>query len=650
MFQKFLTLFSSGTRSLKTQLAIYFIPVTILPTIAISFYASRMFQETATDSLVRRAASERDAIVSEIDAFEGDALERVKKHANDGAVLSALRQRDRGIIEESLQHLQSSLRIRVYNAEGGFLVRRSGEGGDPQIPYISKEGIHRVRTLGGTLDRYFAEDGKGFLVVSRSLVKDKFGTYGILEEESSFNERNLNDIKLQRGLDVVFLSRDFKKKAGSILIDPGQVDTLTTKSIQPNLSGKREATILKVGDFRYAAFLYDLPAQLMGKQRYWGYIAVLLSMTPVDAMTSKLKVNLILTTAFLILSFALLNFLFSNRIVKPLEILVYAMKRAKTGRAEQIPPIDSAYEIEYLVRAFNDMIRNVTDAKKALEEKLSELKKANQEIKNTQTTLVQSAKMISLGQIVAGVAHELNNPIGFIYSNMHHLQEYVEKLRLLVNEYRALRASLPAEVLKRIEKKEKELEIDFVLQDMESLTKSCVDGAKRTKDIVLGLRTFSRMDESVFRMEDIHEGIRSTLKLLVNELKNKVTVHEEFGDLPLVECTLSQINQVLVNLVTNAAHAIQGKGDVWIRTRHEGDYVYIHIEDNGCGMSPSTLDKIFDPFFTTKKVGQGTGLGLSIAYGLIQKHHGNIVVESEVGKGTKFTLQIPVRQPIQKVS
>lgn len=647
MFQKFLSSFFSGTRTLKTQLAIYFIPVTILPTIAISYYATRMFQETATENLVRRAVSEREAIVSEVDNFETSVLERVRKHAKDAELVGALRQRDRSLIERALSSFQSDLRLRVYQSDGEFLVRRAGAGSDPQVAYISKEGIRRVKTLGETLDRYFADDGKGFVIVTRSLIRDRFGVYGILEEESAFSDQKLGEIKLQRGLDVVFLNRDFTKRASSIAIEPHQVQELTTKSIQPNLTGRREATILKIADARYAAFLFDLPAQ-MGKQKYWGYVAVLLSMTPVDAMTQKLKVNLILTTAFLILSFALLNFLFSNRIVKPLEILVYAMKRAKTGRVEQIPPIDSAYEIEYLVRAFNDMIRNVSEAKKTLEEKLTELKKANQEIKNTQTTLVQSAKMISLGQIVAGVAHELNNPIGFIYSNMHHLQEYVEKLETLVKEYRALRLSLPNEQARVLEKIEKDLDIDFVLKDIDSLTKSCVDGARRTKEIVLGLRTFSRMDESVFRFEDIHEGIRSTLKLLVNELKNKITIHEEFGDLPMVECTLSQINQVLVNLITNAAHAIEAKGEIWIRTRREGENVLIEIQDTGSGMSPQTVEKIFDPFFTTKKVGQGTGLGLSIAYGLIEKHHGKISVKSELGRGTTFVIQLPIQQPVQK--
>jgi two-component system NtrC family sensor kinase len=276
---------------------------------------------------------------------------------------------------------------------------------------------------------------------------------------------------------------------------------------------------------------------------------------------------------------------------------------------------------------------------------VKELKNANSEIKEAQSVLVQSAKMVSLGQLVAGVAHELNNPIGFISSNMHHLSEYVEAIRKLVTAYQKFRSQLPTESQKVLADLEKESEIDFILKDMLDLTRSCVEGANRTKEIVLGLRTFSRMEESDFRLCDVHEGIRSTLRLLVTELKDRVRVHEEFGALPDIECNLSQLNQVFMNLISNAAQAIEGKGDIWIRTQLHGNRAKIEIEDNGSGMPPAVREKIFDPFFTTKKVGKGTGLGLSIAYGLVEKHHGTIEVQSEVGKGTRFTIWVPTRQP-----
>jgi two-component system NtrC family sensor kinase len=325
------------------------------------------------------------------------------------------------------------------------------------------------------------------------------------------------------------------------------------------------------------------------------------------------------------------------------------MKRVKTGNLEEIPGNDSSYEIEYLISAFNEMIRNVSAAKRALELKLDELGKANDEIRNTQSALVQSAKMISLGQIVAGVAHELNNPVAFIYSNMHHLSGYIEKIKKVIAEYQALKSILPEEKRSEIEKVEKQLDIGFIVNDMSDLTQSCLDGANRTKEIVLGLRTFSRMDESSYRPSDLHEGLRSTLRLLSAELKNRITVHQELGEIPKVECALSQINQVFMNLISNSIQAIDGKGEIWLRTLQKGSEVVIEIEDTGSGMTPEVVNQVFVPFFTTKKVGEGTGLGLSIAYGLIQKHHGRIEVESELGRGTLFRIILPISQSVAQV-
>lgn len=441
---------------------------------------------------------------------------------------------------------------------------------------------------------------------------------------------------------MVLVARDFKIFTGSLALSSAQLSQFATKSLQTQLAGVREPVELSIGGSRYAAFLFDLPA---GKVKNWGYLGILLPMSAVDATLTKLKLAILYLTILLVSTALLAIMVVSNRLVRPIVYLVAAMKRVKTGRVEEIPPVDSTYEIEYLVRSFNDMTRNISVAKKTLEAKLEELKDANQEIKNTQTTLVQSAKMISLGQIVAGVAHELNNPIAFIYSNMHHLSDYVQKIKTLVQNYRALKGKLPDHEREKADQLERDLDIDFILKDIEDLTLSCVEGANRTKEIVLGLRSFSRMDESDMRFVDLHEGIKSTVKLLASDFKNRITVHEELGDLPQVECNLSQMNQVFMNLLSNAGHAISGKGDIWIRTRLNGQFVDIEIEDSGSGMDQTTLEKIFDPFFTTKKVGEGTGLGLSITYGIIQKHRGTISVQSEPSRGTRFLIRLPIKQP-----
>lgn len=635
----------AGTLSLKTVLAIYFIPISVLPALFVSFYANHLFEDSMKETLERRASSERDAIVAEVDSFETELVTVARAHAAQSQLIRALFSRNIPGLDSLLQSLKSPHQIRLYSPEGAFFTGLKGEESRERISYLSKEGLRRVKAKGETVDRYFDEESGGLVTIIRILVKTQDRFVGVLEEEAHFSPKKLAELKNRRGVDVVFLNREFTSVAASFALSTELVKNFSSVAFEQTVQGKKDPLYVNLGDdARFAAFLYDFPAG-MGKQKKWGYLALFISMTSVDVTLGKLKFTIIYLTAFLIFVAAFLIFVFSNRLVKPIASLVLAMKRIKIGRVEQIPSIDSTYEIEYLVRSFNEMVRNVNAAKRALEIKLEELHRANQEIKNTQSTLVQSAKMISLGQIVAGVAHELNNPIAFIYSNMHHLLDYVDKVQRLVEAQRKIYPLLKSEERERMLALEKELEIDHILKDMQELTKSCVEGANRTKEIVLGLRTFSRVEESDFRMANLIDGLRSTIKLLVSEFKGKVTLHEEYQEIPLVECNLSQMNQVFMNLLSNAAHAIQSRGDIWVRVSATEATVKIEIEDSGCGIAKEALEKVFDPFFTTKKVGQGTGLGLSIAYGLIQKHHGTIDVMSELGRGTKFTIVLPLLQP-----
>jgi two-component system, NtrC family, sensor kinase len=635
----------SGQRSLKTTLALYFLPISILPTVLISFYAIEIFEDSLKESIVRRAGPERDAIVAEIDATETDLLQQARAHAKSPRLFAAVRAKSSSEIQEAISSIRSGIEIKVFSVDGNYLGGRKGN----SLAYISKESLKRVRSVGETVDRYFSPDNKGFLTVVRVTLTSRNSPVGILEEELNYGSRQLADLKTRRGVDAVILNRDFTSVGASFALSADVLRKFSAFAFQPTYLNAKDPIFVQFGDTRYTAFLYDLPAQF-NRNRHWGYLALFFSMNGVDATVGKLKMALVYLSILLVLVAVLAIFIFSNRLVRPIEVLVSAMKRVKTGRVEQIPALDSTYEIEYLVRSFNDMSRNVSAAKRALEIKLEELRYANQEIKETQSHLVQSAKMISLGQLVAGVAHELNNPIAFIYSNMHHLSEYVRNIREVVEAYRKLKPNLSAIDSAKVTELETRLELDFILKDIEDLTRSCVDGAQRIKDIVLGLRTFSRIEESTFRLADLHEGLRSTVKLLATEFKDRVQIHEELGHLPLVECNLSQMNQVFMNLLSNGGQAIHGKGNMWIRTRLENNTAVIEIQDDGIGIARELQEKIFDPFFTTKKVGEGTGLGLSIAYGLIQKHHGTITVNSELGKGTLFTIRIPLRQPAENYS
>jgi len=271
-----------------------------------------------------------------------------------------------------------------------------------------------------------------------------------------------------------------------------------------------------------------------------------------------------------------------------------------------------------------------------------ELEDTVRQLRSMQAQLVHSGGMASLGRLVAGVAHELNNPINFVYGNIGFLEEHIQNMKMILSAY-GQADLLSAQELERVDEMKKEMRFEEILEDVDRILKSCRHGAERTKEIVSNLRTFSRLDEAEVKEVDIHEGIESSLNLLTNRYKKGITVHKDYGDLPLVYCYSGQLNQVFMNLLANAGQAIPDTGDVWIATRQVDDKVQIVVRDNGVGISKEDIPKIFDPFFTTKDVGGGTGLGLSITYGIIQRHGGTIEVDSELGKGTTFTVTIPVR-------
>ena len=278
-----------------------------------------------------------------------------------------------------------------------------------------------------------------------------------------------------------------------------------------------------------------------------------------------------------------------------------------------------------------------------------ELEQAHHALKEAQGKLVQSEKLATVGQLAAGVAHEINNPIGFIKSNLTTLKSYTDVMSQLINGYRrhatgSLSQEDEADLLEELKQLEKTEDIEFIQEDIDGLLADSIDGAKRVKDIVQGLKSFSRVDDAEVSDQDLHEGIDSTLKVVANEIKYNCDIIKEYGDLPRVPCNLAKINQVFMNLLVNAAQAMEARGSITIRTDVEDDFAVVEFRDTGSGIPADKLGSIFDPFFTTKPVGSGTGLGLSISYGIIQEHGGTIEATSEVGIGTTFTLRLPLNQ------
>ncbi|MBC3935955.1 PAS domain-containing protein [Undibacterium sp. CY7W] len=298
-----------------------------------------------------------------------------------------------------------------------------------------------------------------------------------------------------------------------------------------------------------------------------------------------------------------------------------------------------------------EVVGSLTDIseRKAMEESLQkkgeEQKQLIHKLQEAQDQLMQSEKMASVGQLAAGIAHEINNPIGFVNSNMGSLQGYVEKLFEVLAQYEQLilQPQAAQSAVARVNAIKKEADLEFLQEDVEDLVRESMDGLKRVRDIVQSLKDFSHVGETDWQEADIHHGIDSTLNIVINEIKYKATVIKEYGTLPNVRCIISQINQVVMNLLVNASHAIKDKGTITINTGCKDDWIWIRISDTGSGIPPEIMTRIFEPFFTTKPVGSGTGLGLSLSYGIIKKHNGRIEVKSEMGVGTSFTIHLPLR-------
>lgn len=295
-------------------------------------------------------------------------------------------------------------------------------------------------------------------------------------------------------------------------------------------------------------------------------------------------------------------------------------------------------------------LNDITESKKnsaALEYKNLELIELNQQLQGIQTQLVQSEKMASIGQLAAGVAHEINNPLGYINSNVSSLDNYIKGLLGLVDGYHKLLENSGNEGdLTQANLLRKKADFDFINRDLQPLMAETRDGIGRVKRIVQDLKDFSRLDSGLnFEPSDIHQGLNSTLNIVSNEIKYKCEIVLDYGELPLVDCVLSQLNQIFLNLLVNASHAITDSGLIRISTRVVEDHVRIAMTDNGKGIAPEHLQRIFDPFFTTKPIGEGSGLGLSLSYGIIKKHRGRIEVSSKLGEGTTFEIWLPISQP-----
>ncbi len=366
-----------------------------------------------------------------------------------------------------------------------------------------------------------------------------------------------------------------------------------------------------------------------------------------------------LVTLLLLVPIAFISFYSSKRFLKPIiDLQQTAEEIADSGDLSLRINVNSKDEIGRLASILNKMTHNLKEAfeknKKSndelqtltetleirVQERTKELSQTLEKLKSAQSQLVQSEKMSSLGQLVAGIAHELNNPISSVYVNTPILKQYIDDLIEII-DYIGQADCNKEKLLAQLA----EIDYEFIKSDIFELLNAQEDAAKRIRDIVLSLRTFSRLDEAEIKAIDLNQGIDNTINILRHEIKHRIEIHKDYQLQKPVECFPGEINQVILNILANAAQAIGGEGNIWISTCLTDDNMAkITIRDDGAGLPQSIIDKIFDPFFTTKPVGVGTGLGLSISYGIIEKHQGRIKAENVSPHGAQFTIEIPIKQ------
>ncbi|MCC7403361.1 MAG: HAMP domain-containing protein [Bdellovibrionales bacterium] len=638
-------------KSLRTLLMLWFLLFSVVPLAFITGYSLVKYQQAIDQELSQRLKANSREIGVIIGDFQSGLLAQARQLANDSNLIFHMSKNEfsaaRQLAEERmrshyahrlwLHNRDGRLEVALYRDEEGKIQRRPNiEGGPVELKgeFLEKAQAKEVLTL---VDFRSQKDGEGKVVtqsvdltVFLTLKNSKGRTVGYLEEVISLDEGFRLGLKNRLNLEVFFI-----EKAGDEVFSSNQDLKMYKANFFRNL--------LEGGTSAYFDLvIQDVPHGFRIHPITWGdiefYIGIGASKSAARAILQNVNYAFFSVVGAIILLLVVLSLISSKIMLRPLYELLDALQSMDVNKGNIEIQNAGDTELGLLAESFNDMSQRVYRAQSELKAKVDELEKANLEIRDTQTKLVHTAKMASLGQLVAGIAHELNNPIGFIYSNMSHLSDYSNKLVGLVQTAEKSPQRLKEEMAK--------VDFEYIVEDLPKLIRSCEDGARRTRDIVVGLRSFSRLEEAQIKEVDVREGLEDTLKLLTGEFKNRIKITKDFAEVPLINCYPSQLNQVFMNILSNAGQAIEGEGEIRITTGVvDADRVFVAIRDSGKGMSQATIEKIFDPFFTTKSLGRGTGLGLSISYGIVEKHGGEIQVESEPGSGTQFKIILPIAGP-----
>lgn len=646
------TLRRKPKRSLRTILIIWFVLFSVIPLAFVTGYSMVKYEKAIDHELSQRLsgnAREIDVVLKEL---RESVQQKRDKYIRDPSLIYHMTVGDGATLRNlSSQWIKTdnTSSLTLFNREGRMLASVFKDEKDfirsfvpaQEAVFLSAKYMAQVKDDREIALAEFVDAQKVNLILISKVTNANGRLVGYLEQIVDINKAFITRIKKRLNLELIVF-----KDNGQVVVASHPDFYLYKKDFfRPYFKpGSEPFFDLNIRSMPFGFLIYPID---------WGitkfHVALGASKSEAKAVLKNVNYAFISVVSAVVVLLILTILVTSSWVLKPLYDLVEALQSFESQEQAVTIPVKNDTEIGLLTESFNDMSKKIWQARSDLRKKITELESANRELKDTQTKLVHSAKMVSLGQLVAGVAHELNNPIGFIYSNMTHLKDYSEKLIEL--------AKVAEKDPPKLHALKEEFEFDYIVKDLPKLVASCQDGARRTRDIVLGLRNFSRLEEAKLQEVDVHQSLDTTLNLLQGEIKNRIEVHKSYEPTPLIHCYASQINQVFMNILSNAVQAIEGPGHIWISTTSLKDYkgskdrkgwVQVSIQDSGKGMSAETLEKIFDPFFTTKGVGQGTGLGLSISYGIVQNHGGEIQARSEQGVGTEFIVIIPVYPPIQE--
>ncbi len=502
------------------------------------------------------------------------------------------------------------LLLSLINKENQFIRER---GAEAKEYYLSKNYLESASSpikASPKLFVVFDKKGRLLLKVFTAITTSMGRLIGYVQLNQEITKKTLNIWRAKTGADIVISPQ---ARVVDLVLDAPAVFT-SLKNTKLNVSSLNK-NISKAPYFSDSNNnLIFGNAMQIGESVMLGFVA--LSQKSIIKAIGQVRVAFAWAVGGLMIMLIVFYIATTKVLLAPMDRLIVGIQKMKTGSKGVLVETAPANELGIVIDSFNEM---------------------SQALDSTQSQLVHQAKMASLGQLVAGVAHELNNPIGFIYANMKYLNEHTESLFKIINT-----AQVEPEKLTEVLAKEDFL---YIKKDLPKLIKSCEAGAERTKDIVIGLRNFSRLDEAQLKETDLCVDLTNTIDLLSGEFQKRIEIIKQLEDVPKINCYPSQLNQVFMNILANAAQSIEGAGKIYVSvSMADKKTILVSIKDTGPGMSKDVMSKIFDPFFTTKKQGEGTGLGLSISFGIIEEHKGSINVVSQPGKGTDFQIKLPINQ------